>query len=536
MADAAQDALQRAPVQLLVIDDENMGQRYTPPSVEGGGRSVGAQRRAFKRPRSGTDTPPMTSRAAASVGLDSDASPEAAPGLVLLLDDEPLLLRSLQRILGPDGHRLVASDSADAAEPCLGDPDLDVVVLDLFLGEASGLALLERLKRERPEVEVIVITGHASIESAVRCIRRGAFDYLEKPFDDVFRVRTTVRKALERRRLITRTRQLEEELRGRSAAPELVGRSAAMRALVRTLQALRHNESHVLIHGESGTGKELVARALQTMSPRASGAFVPVDCGALPETIIESELFGHERGAFTGALGATGLFRMANHGTLFLDEIGELPLGVQAKLLRALQHKEIRPVGSASAVPVDLRVIAATHRNLPQMVAEGQFRADLFYRLDVVRIEIPSLRERREDVPLLVHHFLRKHAGSRGRITGIEDAAVELLAEAEWPGNVRELENAVESALALAPGPLLRAADLPVARRRAASVPAPPADLPLSLDAYERCALERALRETGGDATAAARLLGIGRSTFYRRLAHHGIPTRAGAGGRPVIG
>jgi len=477
----------------------------------------------------------MTSRAAENAGLEAESSPEAAPGLVLVLDDEPLLLRSLQRILAADGHRLVAVESVAAAEPCLADPDLDVVLLDLFLGEASGLALLERLKRERPEVEVIVMTGHASIESAVRCIRRGAFDYLEKPFEDVFRVRTTVRKALERRRLISRNRELEEELRGRSASPELVGRAPAMRALVRTLQALRHNESHVLIHGESGTGKELVARALQAASPRAAGAFVPVDCGALPETIIESELFGNERGAFTGALGATGLFRMANHGTLFLDEIGELPLGVQAKLLRALQHKEVRPVGSASAVPVDLRVIAATHRDLPQMVAQGRFRADLFYRLDVVRIEIPPLRERREDVPLLVHHFLRKHAG-QGRVTGIEDAALELLLEAEWPGNVRELENAVESALALAPGPLLRAADFPVARRRAPAAAAPPSDVPLSLDAYERCALERALRETGGDAPAAARLLGIGRSTFYRRLAHHGIPTRGGAGARDAIG
>jgi DNA-binding NtrC family response regulator len=228
---------------------------------------------------------------------------------------------------------------------------------------------------------------------------------------------------------------------------------------------------------------------------------------------------------------------MANHGTLFLDEIGELPLGVQAKLLRALQHKEIRPVGSASSVPVDLRVICATHRDLGEMVAAGGFRADLFYRLDVVRIEIPPLRERREDVPLLVHHFLRKHGDPRGRVSGIEDAALEALVSAEWPGNVRELENAIESALALAPGPRLRLADLPGARRRSpAAAAAPPADLPLSLDAYERCALERALRETGGDATRAARLLGIGRSTFYRRLAYHGISPRSGGGGAPPIG
>jgi DNA-binding NtrC family response regulator len=477
----------------------------------------------------------MSTRAAASAGTDPEAPPDEAPGLVLLVDDEPLLLRSLRRILEADGHRLELADSAAAAAPALAQPELDVVLLDLFLGEASGMALLEQLKRERPEVEVIVMTGHASIESAVRCIRRGAFDYLAKPFEDVYRVRTTVRKALERRRLVSRNRQLELELRGRAGAPELVGRSAAMRSLERTLHALRHNESHVLVHGESGTGKELVARALRALSPRATGAFVPVDCGALPETIIESELFGHERGAFTGAVGATGLFRMANHGTLFLDEVGELPLGVQAKLLRALQHKEIRPVGSASAVPVDLRVISATHRDLAEMVAAGGFRADLFYRLDVVRIEIPPLRERREDIPLLVHHFLLKHAGAGGRVTGIEDAALEALVQAEWPGNVRELENAIESALALAPGPRLRIADLPGARRRAAPAAAPPTDLPLSLDAYERCALERALCETGGDATQAARLLGIGRSTLYRRLARHGLPARGGGGAGPPI-
>ncbi len=483
----------------------------------------------------------MTTQAAASGAIDPEATPKEAPGLVLLVDDEPLLLRSLRRILESDGHRLAVAESLEAAEAIVSDPDLDVVVLDLFLGTTSGMGLLERLKRERPEVEVVVMTGHASIESAVRCIRRGAFDYLAKPFDDAFRVRTTVGKALERRRLLCRNRELEQELRGRSGGPALVGSSAPMRQLLRTLHALRHNESHVLIQGESGTGKELVARALRASSPRAAGAFVPVDCGALPETIIESELFGHERGAFTGATGATGLFRMANHGTLFLDEIGELPLAVQAKLLRALQHKEIRPVGSASAVPVDIRVISATHRNLGEMVADGRFRADLYYRLDVVRLEIPPLRERRDDIPLLVQHFLRKHGGASCRVSSIEDAALASLVEAEWPGNVRELENAIEAALALAPGPVLRLADLAGSRRRpaaaaAATGAAPPADLPLSLEAYERCALERALREAGGDATRAARALGIGRSTIYRRLAAHRIPTRGGGGGSAPIG
>ena len=458
----------------------------------------------------------------AGVRLEEPLGPEsrdggAGVGFVLLVDDEPLRLRSLRRILEAEGHRIVLAESADLAEPALVDPQLEVVLLDLLLGRSHGLDLLDRLKRERPEVEVIVMTGHASIESAVGCIRRGAFDYLAKPFDDVHRVRTTVGKALERRRLLRRNRELEEELRGHT--PELVGSSSRMRALQRTIHGLRHNESHILLHGESGTGKELVSRAIHRVSPRAAGELVPVDCGALPETIIESELFGHEKGAFTGAVGARGLFRMAESGTLFLDEVGEIPQGVQAKLLRALQHKEIRPVGASTTVPVDIRVISATHRDLAEMVARGRFRADLFYRLNVVRIEIPSLRERREDIPLLVHHFLCKYRRASAPIEEIDDLALELLVENDWPGNVRELENAIESALALAPGPRLRVEDLPLARRAARATVGPELEaLPLCLAAYEAAALRRALRECGGDVAAAARRLGIGRSTFYRKL------------------
>jgi two-component system response regulator GlrR len=426
-----------------------------------------------------------------SSGADARAPLPQPPGLVLLVDDEPLLLRSLRRILESDGHRTVLAETAQAALPLLVEPELDVVLVDLFLGHSSGMELLERVKRERPELEVIVMTGHATIESAVGCIRRGAFDYLAKPFDDIYRVRT--------------------------------------------IESLRHNESSVLLQGESGTGKELVARAIHAASPRAEGPFVPVDCGALPETIIESELFGNEKGAFTGALGAQGLFRMADGGTLFLDEIGEIPLPVQAKLLRALQEREVRPLGAARTVPVDLRVVSATHRDLAEMVAAGRFRSDLYYRLNVVRLEVPPLRERREDVPLLVHHFLRKHGGAGA--LGIEDAALEMLVAAAWPGNVRELENAIESALALAPGPRLRVADFPHSRRGpGVAASPPPADLPLSLAAYERCVLERALAECGGDAREAARRLGIGRSTLYRKLARHGIrPAAADPGAKPAI-
>jgi two-component system response regulator HydG len=298
------------------------------------------------------------------------------------------------------------------------------------------------------------------------------------------------------------------------------------------IESLRHNESNVLIQGESGTGKEIVARALHAASPRSGEAFVPVDCGALPESIIESELFGHRRGAFTGAVGAPGLFRMADRGTLFLDEIGEIPSAVQAKLLRALQHKEVRPVGASEAIPVDIRVICATNRDLGAMVSSGLFRVDLYYRLNVVRIEIPRLRERPEDVPQLAHHFLIKHRREGSPVSGFESEALEMLSRYDWPGNVRELENVIESGLALARGERLRATDLCLGEEVPAAVPADRLgpELPLSLEAYERCAIERALREAGGDATEAARRLSIGRSTFYRKLSKHGISSRRAPG------
>jgi two-component system response regulator HydG len=360
-------------------------------------------------------------------------------GLVLLADDEPLIVRALARILRPDGHRLLTAEGLEQVDAALAEPGLDVVLLDLRFGEHDGRELLARLKREHPELEVIIVTGHASVESVVDCMRAGAFDYVEKPFPDAARVRLTVQRAIERRRLVSRNHELEAELNARDSGPSLVGASPAMRALQRTLASLRHNETTVLIQGESGTGKELVAAALHAASPRRNGPFVPVDCGALPESIIESELFGHQRGAFTGAVGAPGLFRLANGGTLFLDEIGEIPLAVQAKLLRALQMREVRPLGGNAVLPVDIRVIGATNRDLAAMVESGRFRRDLYYRLDVVRLSLPPLRERGGDVALLARHFLSKHRRANPLVLGIDAEALEALAAREWPGNVREL-------------------------------------------------------------------------------------------------
>jgi DNA-binding NtrC family response regulator len=457
--------------------------------------------------------------------------PAEAPGVLLLVDDEPLFLRALERILHGDAHAVRCASSLAEVEREIGN-DVEVVLLDLRLGAASGLEVLERIKRGRPDVEVVMMTGHASIESAVDCMRLGAFDYLEKPFGDPHRVRSVIHRALERRRLVARNRDLERELAARGHAA-LIGSSPRMRAVLRTVESLRHNESSVLIVGESGTGKELVAAAIHAASPRRDKPFVPVDCGALPESIIESELFGNERGAFTGATGAAGLFRVADGGTLFLDEIGEIAQSVQAKLLRALQQREVRPVGAAVAVPVDLRILAATNRDLAELAEEGRFRLDLYYRLNVVRIELPPLRERAEDVPLLAQHFLEKHRRLETPVRGFEPEALHALCRHPWPGNVRELENAIESALALAAGPLLRARDFPI-RRAPIALPGPPGDLPLSLDAYERSVLERALAESEGDAGLAARRLGIGRSTLYRKLAKHQLGARRPAAGPPL--
>jgi two-component system response regulator HydG len=454
----------------------------------------------------------------------ADACLEHAPsiGTILLVDDEPRLVRSLRRLLEPAGYDVRdATDRGAVTEELEREPQL--ILLDLQLGDMSGLELMRDIRWSSPDSEVIVMTGYGSVDSAVECMRAGAFDYLEKPFQDRHRVVQTLERALERRSLRVRNRELESELDQCTTLDGIVCQSPSMRRVVRTIRDLAGNESNVLIQAESGTGKELVARAIHETSPRSGGAFVPVDCGALPEGIAEGELFGYEKGAFTGASrAAVGLFRSATGGTLFLDEIGELPLLLQSKLLRALQEREVKPLGADSRVSVDVRIVAATNRDLAAEVRAGRFRSDLFYRLHVVSIELPALRERAEDIPPLVGHFMDRHAvGSR--ISGIEPDALELLINRRWDGNVRELENAVEAALALAPGPRLRASDLEVEHARTSRRAPTPDSLELSLDAYERACLEEALRQSGQDVRRAARLLGIGRSTLYRKLTRHGL-------------
>ena len=442
---------------------------------------------------------------------------------VLIADDEPGVVRLLRRLAERDGFQVL--EAADRRGVLAGvEEGAEIVLLDLRLGNDNGADLLEEIRSRSPDTEVVIVTGYASVDSAVQCMRAGAFDYLAKPFDDPHRVVQTLRRAREHRALRVRNRELEGELDNRSVLDGIVGQGPAMRQVVQTVLDLSGSESNVLIEAESGTGKELIARAIHETSVRRGGPFVPVDCGALPEGILESELFGHERGAFTGAdRAAQGLFRSAAGGTLFLDEVGELPLPAQAKLLRAIQEREVRPLGSTDRVPIDVRLIAATNRDLEAEVAEGTFRSDLYYRLKVVSIHLPLLRERPEDIPVLATHLVGRYGRARG-ITGLEPAALEALLAHHWPGNVREIENRIEAAIALARGPRLTVRDLGLeARPRRPADAAAPAGIALSLRDYERACLERALHCAEGSVRRAAELLGIGRSTLYRKLKENGL-------------
>ncbi len=461
------------------------------------------------------------------------------PSRVLVVDDEPALLRALESLLRRKGHEVVALDSPIAATQQLAQEDFDVALLDIKMPELSGLELLTAVKHRRPEVEVIIMTGNATVETALQAVKAGAYDYLTKPFDDVEAVARAVAKASERKQLFARNRRLEMQLREKEGAPVsdgLVGNSAGVRDVQRMIDAVAYSSATVLVQGESGTGKELVARALHAKSPRRSHPFVALNCGALTETLLESELFGHVKGSFTGAQrDQKGLFDAADGGTIFLDEIGDIPLSTQVRLLRVLQEGEIKRVGSADSVKVDVRVIAATHRDLPKLVKSGKFREDLFYRLNVIAIPLPPLRDRIDDVPLLAHHFLRRYADRLGkRVRTLSPEAIELLCGYRWPGNVRELENAIERAVVLCRGDAITPTDLPpaVTGRTAPLVRESPAGADESawlnqsyatakesaLRRFEKSYVEALMRACENNISAAARKAGMDRSNFKRVL------------------
>jgi DNA-binding NtrC family response regulator len=441
---------------------------------------------------------------------------------ILVVDDDRSSREILGRILASEGHRVTTLEDGREAIALLdqGDPP-DLVVSDIRMAEVDGLQVIDAFRQRAPDTPVILVTAFGNIDGALEAIRRGAADYISKPYD-VDAIKLVVARALKQRELALENRHLRRDLRDKYRLENVVGRSEAMLQVYKTAARVASTDATVLIQGESGTGKELVARAIHASSPRAAGRFVAVDCGAIAEGVLESELFGHARGAFTGAQAMRrGLFEEADHGTLFLDEIGSVGPGLQARLLRALQEGTVRPVGTNEPVAVDVRVVAATNRDLGQAVKDGSFRADLYYRLDVVSIRIPPLRERREDIPLLAEHFAHKHGRAAGGT--LSPAARDLLAAYGWPGNVRELENVIARALAMNPSGVILPEDLPDAIRGAPRPP-PGATGGLALDdrptlaELERRYAVQVLKETGGNKTRAAEVLGIDRKTLYRLL------------------
>jgi len=459
--------------------------------------------------------------------MSEAATPVA--GTLLLVDDEPANLDSLERIFSREGYRTLRAENAASALELLRNEPVDVVLTDLMMPGLSGQELLKGVRAVAPEAEVVLMTAYGTVEAAVAAMRDGAYDFLTKPLKR-HAVLKSVAQALEKRRLVQENKQLRARLSG--AASPIVGQSPALRATLDVIRQAAPSSATVLLLGESGTGKELFARALHEHSLRAQAPFVPINCAAIPETILESELFGYEKGAFTGAAQRKeGRIERAQAGTLFLDEVGELSPAVQVKLLRFLQEGEIERLGGTAPIKVDCRVVAATNRDLAVQVKEGRFREDLFYRLNVIQVQLPPLRDRPEDVPLLADHFVVRYSAKNGKpARALTAAALEALEAYSWPGNVRELENAIERAVVLSHDTELDVDALPQAVQdavRRGPRPAIPAALegrtltiPLGtpMDEIEMRIIRETLRHTKGDKNLAAQLLGIASRTIYRKL------------------
>jgi DNA-binding NtrC family response regulator len=443
---------------------------------------------------------------------------------VLVVDDDAETLELLREIISKEGYDVGTAGSGEAALALVSREQPDIVITDLHMPGMDGLALLAAIRARLPDTLVILATAYGSLKTAVDGIKAGAFDYLSKPFI-VDEIRLLVRRALEHKQVRTENQALREQLRDRYRFDNIVGSSPAMVAVYKMIARVAQTESTVLLQGESGTGKELIARAIHANSPRASGPFVPVDSGALAETLLESELFGHERGAFTGAMATKkGLLEKAHLGTCFLDEVADISPALQSKLLRVIQEREIRRVGGSEAMPVDVRIIAASNKDLKPLVDAGRFREDLYYRLNVVTISIPALRDRGEDIPLLAQFFVQKYglAGEKC-VTGISREAMTLLARYSWPGNVRELEHVIERAVVLTPHPVILPDDLPEAVRSAGSAVAEKECGWVTLEGLERDYILRALDAHQRDIGRTADILGIHRKTLLRKLRAFGI-------------
>jgi len=454
-------------------------------------------------------------------------------GRILIVDDDEALRESLQLILSAEGYSVLCADCGESALAIIENSPVDVVLCDLRMPGIDGFELMPQIARLLPGVPIILMSAHGTQDLAVEAIQRGAYDYLAKPFQPA-EIRLTLLKAHEREELHRKNTVLERDISRTLGERAIVAASDVMIALLELLERTSAYKSTILVTGESGTGKEVIARAVHAQSPRRDAPFVAVNCGAIPDNLLESELFGHVKGAFTGANRAhRGLFAAANQGSLFLDEIAEMPLGLQVKLLRAIQEEEIRPVGETKSTKIDVRVIAATSRNLELEISEGRFREDLFYRLNVVRLEVPPLRDRRQDIPLLVDHFLSRFRENLGKnVRGLSDEALDLLVHYRWPGNVRELENMIERAMILTDGETIEISALPptiltTAPGEDRSNGEVEEDEDFSLkrarQAFEAKLIRRALERTGGNRTHAAKLLEISHRALLYKLKDYGI-------------
>jgi DNA-binding NtrC family response regulator len=445
---------------------------------------------------------------------------------LLIVDDERAIRDVCREVADSLGFRTITADSAEHAFRILDTQAIDVVLLDLRLPGAGGLEALDQIRQRRPDAVVIVVTGYGTVQSAVQAMKNGAYDYVTKPFS-LEELRILLDRVTTHLKLRSENRMLREKVKSKQGFGNIIGHAPEMEKLYRIIAKAAHSSHPVLILGESGTGKEMVARAIHFSGPFREKPFIPVDCGSLVPTLIESELFGYVKGAFTGAMHAKeGLLSIGDGGTVFLDEVGELPTDLQAKLLRAIQEKEIRPVGSTKCIPINVRILAATNRDLEHEVAQGSFRRDLYFRLNVLSLRIPSLKERRQDIPLLIGHFLERLSRGAGQERTLSDEALKALMAYDWPGNVRELENCLERACAFTSGPVIHVGDLPPAISK---IPvnviideSNGSSQILPMSELEKVTILNAIAKLNGDKLMAARMLGIGKTTLYRKLKEYG--------------
>jgi DNA-binding NtrC family response regulator len=443
---------------------------------------------------------------------------------ILVVDDEPTQLELVTGFLRRQGFEVAQAAGGRAAVACIKQQAFDLILTDQRMPDLSGLEVLEAARSTSPETAVVIMTAYGTIETAVSAVKAGAADYLAKPLN-LDELLHRIHQIQDRQRLVTENRELRAALAERHRVEGIIGESGAMQEVLSVVRRVAPSDATVLVRGESGTGKELIAKALHYASPRAARALVKVNCAALAESLLEAELFGHEKGAFTGALAARkGRFELADGGSLFLDEIGDLPPHLQVKLLRVLQEREFERVGSSHPIKVDVRLLAATHRNLEALVREGQFRDDLYYRINVVTIQLPPLRERREDLPLLIDHFLRVFAEKNGKhIRGLTREAREALLRYDYPGNVRELENLIERAVVLTRDDVIALTDLPLSLDAQAAEPEGGAGLVAAVEGLERRMIREALAKAGGTQTRAAELLGVGERVLRYKLKKYGL-------------